>query len=87
MKEAVEKALTALRPGLQADGADVMIDKVEGTHIYLRLIIDPEACAHCLLPGEHYQKIFKSVIADEIGTPVTVHLDDPRGEQISWRTS
>ncbi|MCF8565552.1 NifU family protein [Alicyclobacillus tolerans] len=78
MEQSINEALQHFRPGLEADGADVKLKRIDGMDVYLQLVLTPECCMECLLPKEVLEPIFRKAIIDRTGHDVNVFLEDPR---------
>lgn len=73
-REGVEKA----RVALQADGADLELQRVEGEIVYLKLILGDEACLECIMPKSILEEILLLTIKETAPEVRAVNLDDPR---------
>ena len=62
MKNAVEQALTELRPSLAADGFDLKIDSLTGDEVSVGLVAKPDACMDCLVPDDMLVQILETSI-------------------------
>jgi Fe-S cluster biogenesis protein NfuA len=62
MKDAVEQALTDLRPSLAADGFDLKIDSLTGDEVSVGLVAKPDACMDCLVPDDMLVQILETSI-------------------------
>jgi Fe-S cluster biogenesis protein NfuA len=62
MKEAVEQALTELRPSLAADGFELQIDSMTGDEVHVGLVAKPDACMDCLVPDAMLVQILETSI-------------------------
>jgi Fe-S cluster biogenesis protein NfuA len=62
MKEAVEEALTELRPSLAADGFDLKVDSLSGDEVEVGLVALPDACMDCLVPDDMMVRILETSI-------------------------
>jgi len=62
MKEAVEEALTELRPSLAADGFDLQLDSMDQGEVHVGLVANPDACMDCLVPDEMLVQILETSI-------------------------
>lgn len=62
MQQAVEEALTELRPSLAADGFDLQLDGMEGTEVEVGLVAKPDACMDCLVPDAMLVQILEASI-------------------------
>lgn len=80
LKEAIDRVLERLRPGLQADGSDVKVERIEGENIHLKLIAGAKACEECFMPADSLKTMFQTAIQNELKSPVNVILEDARKE-------
>ena len=63
MRESLEGALSALRPGFEADGFEVSVESVEpGGVVTVRVGHTPQACEECLIPDEMLMAMLKTVM-------------------------
>ena len=78
MRDAIQAVLDEFRPGLQADGADLLLDEVRDGSVRLRLAFGPDACEECVLPGPDLAEQLAFVLRER-GVAVTrVTVDDVR---------
>lgn len=71
---AIEPLLIALR----TDGADVVVDGVEGSSVDLRLVVEGASCSDCVMPAPVLVELFQGAVRDA-GFPVAeIRLADPR---------
>lgn len=74
----VVEAIGPLAEALRADGADVVVERVDATTIDLRLVLDDASCAECVMPAPTLVELFEGA-ARGAGLPVEkVRLADPR---------
>jgi hypothetical protein len=76
--ECAEAALSGLREGFQADGADLKLVSVERATAHVRLIFTDETCQECILPGSMLQPILETTLRRACPELEGVQLDDPR---------
>lgn len=62
MKQAVEEALTELRPSLAADGFELKVDSLAGDDVEVGLVALPDACMDCLVPDDMMVGILETSI-------------------------
>lgn len=63
MRESLESALSALRPGFEADGFEVSVESVEpGGVVNVRVGHTPKACEECLVPDDMLTAMLKTVM-------------------------
>ena len=78
MEQVIKQVLEQFRPGFQADGADIHLNKIDNETIYLKLIISSETCLDCILPKTRIEPIFSRAFSGQLGRPLKVCLEDPR---------
>jgi len=79
MREQIETALSGLREGFQADGADLQVTDASDTHAVITLIGTDDTCWECIVDGP----ILTSVITQVVGAScpgIDVTVIDPRVE-------
>jgi hypothetical protein len=74
----VRTAIASLVEGLRADGADVVVERVEPAQVELRLVLEDASCAECVLPAEALEPLFLDAITTAGHDVVAVSLIDPR---------
>lgn len=52
VRGAVQAIVDQFRPGMQADGTDLLLDDIRDDVVYLQLVYGPNACEECVLPPE-----------------------------------
>jgi len=67
VEERVQMAITEVRPGVQADGGDVELVRVDGATVYLRL---SGACTGCPMAS--------STLADFVGERIRLYAPEIR---------
>jgi hypothetical protein len=78
MSDIISRSLAELRAALHADGANLVVDELQGGTLRLRLVMRSEACLECVMPGEVLEQIALNS-ARESGLAVqNVLIDDPR---------
>jgi hypothetical protein len=75
---AIEELLAPYRTGLQTDSADLVVERVDGRRVTLRLIVGDQSCADCIMPASILQRVTTSVLAGRFGDDVHVEVIDPR---------
>lgn len=68
MEQAIENALTQLRPSLAADGFDLQLDGVVEDEVRIGLVAKPDACLDCLVPDEMLVQILETSIRKQYPT-------------------
>lgn len=74
----VEAAIADMRQAIQADGADLVVEGIEGATAHLRLVFTPEVCEECILPRELLQQMLLSTLQKSVPEITAVTLVDPR---------
>jgi hypothetical protein len=75
---AFEQAFTELRELLRADGVDAMLVSRAGGMVVLHLQLDSEACAKCVMPRAHLERLAVGIF-ERAGTDVArISILDPR---------
>ncbi len=79
-RTAVDEALAEVRPLVQADGADILLDGLdtESGKVALRLDLDGVSCLECVLPAELLHSMVADAMARRVPGLVEVTLADPR---------
>ena len=76
--ERAEAALSGLREGFQADGADLELVSVDGVRARVRLVITDETCQECILPGDMLKPMLETTLRGACPELDVVEFDDPR---------
>lgn len=66
-----------LAAGLRSDGADLTASQ-DGDVVTFTLDIPTQACAECVMPSKMLHAIFQQRVDAELGTGLTVVINDPR---------
>jgi hypothetical protein len=66
--QAVEAAVAGLRQGIEADGAALEVEGVDGGLVRFRLVFGPETCRECMLPPEMLEPLLAGCLED-LATP------------------
>ncbi len=74
----VEPALEGARALVQADGGDLVVERVEGTTVYARLVIEGAECAECVMPRQFLEQVALDMVSAALPDISTVTIDDPR---------
>ncbi len=79
-RTAVDDALAEVRPLVQADGADLVLDGLdeEAGRIALRLDLEGVSCLECVLPSELLHDMVSDAMSRRVPGLVEVTLTDPR---------
>ncbi|TAM57571.1 hypothetical protein EPN52_13125 [bacterium] len=75
---AITAALSELRSGFNADGADLEVVTAGASSVTVRLIVTPETCLDCIVPKSALQHIVESAVRKAHPTVQSVELIDPR---------
>jgi len=69
----VEEALSALKPGFEADGARVEVGSIEGNSVTINVFVNDNTCRDCLLPVPQLEILFRQALLErEIACDVRV---------------
>ena len=76
----VDRAVEELRPLVQADGADLLLDHVDtdGGRVTLRLDLDGVTCLECVLPPDPLHGMVVDAMSRRVPGLATVSIEDPR---------
>jgi Fe-S cluster biogenesis protein NfuA len=74
----VEPALEGARALVQADGGDLVVDRIEGTQVYARLVIEGAECAECVMPRQFLEQVALDMVRAELPDVSAITIDDPR---------
>jgi hypothetical protein len=69
-----------LRSSFEADGAELKLLAAEGGVVTVELVLGPQACLECILPGDMIQKVVLSKMRKVDPSVTAVTLVDPRVE-------
>lgn len=78
VQETAEAALSGLREGFQADGADLELVSIEGGTARVRLVITDETCQECIVPGTMLRLMLDTALRRACLEVAVVQLEDPR---------
>lgn len=78
LRSRIEYAVEPVKAALQADGADLALDEVIGEQARMRLILGPETCMDCIVPGHVMHGILSATILKDVPDITEVLLEDPR---------
>lgn len=78
MQERVEAAIAGMRQAIQADGADLVVEGVEGSVARMRLVFGPDVCEECILPNEMLRSMLLTAVRKTVPEITDVSLEDPR---------
>jgi len=73
-----ERVLIALDELVRADGAHFELVGVEQARVQLRLVIDDDACAECVVPRPLLEAIALDHVRAALPDVTSVAIDDPR---------
>lgn len=76
--EAVDRALDPLRPGIEADGGEIMV-QAEAGRISITLRFAPETCGDCILPADMLEAMVNDALEGVVqeAEAITVTVDAP----------
>lgn len=75
---AVTAALEGARTIVQADGGDLVLNRVDGSSIHLDLIIEGAECAECVMPRPFLEQIALDMVQAQVPDVDSVSIADPR---------
>lgn len=70
-------ALEPARKSLQADGADLDIERIDDGIARVHLVLGPDTCLECIVPKAVLHQVL-TMTAKKGGAPVEIDLVDPR---------
>ncbi len=78
MEEEIKALLETFRRPFQADGGDLILDKLEAGKMKLRIVVGEEGCRECIMPPDVVQEIITSNLKETLGLnyEVTVTIED-----------
>jgi len=78
----VDTALEEVRPLVQADGADLVLEAVDdaGGQVVLKLDLANVSCLECVLPPELLHTMISDAFSRRVPGLAGVVVDDPREE-------
>lgn len=74
----ITAALSELRSGFNADGADLEVVSATANAATVRLVVTPETCLECIVPKSALQQIVENSVRRAWPQVQTVELIDPR---------
>jgi Fe-S cluster biogenesis protein NfuA len=78
LQQRAEEALSGLREGFQADGADLELVSVDGVTARVRLVVTDETCQECIVPCPLLQQVLEAALRRECPEIDVVEVEDPR---------
>jgi hypothetical protein len=76
---------TAVRSGLEevqalvrADGGDMLLTSIDGSTVYLELVLEGANCVECVMPREILEQIALDVVQRRAPDVTALQVDDPR---------
>ncbi|MGI9642830.1 MAG: NifU family protein [Acidimicrobiia bacterium] len=76
--EDLTTALEGARAIVQADGGDLVLDRVDGSAVHLNLIIEGAECAECVMPRPFLEQIALDMVQAQIPDVAAISISDPR---------
>ena len=71
----VEQALSALKPGFEADGARVEVESIEGCSVTINVFVNDNTCRGCLLSAPQLEVLFgQALLERQIACDVRVRF-------------
>jgi hypothetical protein len=74
----VDAALAEVRGLVTADGGDVLLERVDGAAVCLRLVLETAHCVECVMPRTFLEQVALGVFQRNGVDAETVVIDDPR---------
>jgi hypothetical protein len=74
----VGAAISSLRVGFQADGADLSVEAATRERVVIRLVLTDETCADCVVPSQVLERIISATLHERFPAITEVRLIDPR---------
>jgi hypothetical protein len=71
-------ALEQLRALVSADGGDVVLDRVDGSTVRVRLVLESAHCVECVMPRPFLEHVALDVFRRNGVELEAVAIDDPR---------
>lgn len=78
MREQLERGLDRLRPGFQADGADLRLNGFDGQTAEVELVFGPNVCVECIIPHDFLKSMLEQALKQQVPSLQAVNLIDPR---------
>ncbi len=78
MQDRIQATIASLREAFEADGADLVLEAIEGDVVRVRLILRPNACKECILSTHILEGMLLGAIQQEEPRIGRVDLIDPR---------
>jgi len=74
----VLQALPSVQEIIRADGGDLVLERVEGATVHLRLVVETAACAECVLPRAMLEQVATRMLKPDVPGLQAVVVQDPR---------
>lgn len=74
-EESVSELVESFRPPFQADGGDLLITRLTGNFLGVRILIGPDGCRECIVPAEVVAQILISNINQRLHAKYTVDVE------------
>lgn len=71
--DAVDRALDLLRPGIEADGGEILV-QAGGVGIDVTLRFAPETCGDCILPADILEDMVRDALKGVVEPADSVHV-------------
>ncbi len=75
---AVTAGLAEVRALVSPDGGDVVLDRVDGTTVRMRLLLETAHCVECVMPRPFLEHVALDVFRRNGAIADAVVIDDPR---------
>jgi Fe-S cluster biogenesis protein NfuA len=72
------EALTSLRAGFEADGGDLAVDAASPERVVVRLVLNTETCADCIVPTPMLQRMISTTLRKSFPDLGELEIVDPR---------
>ena len=78
MEEQIRSFIEMFRQPFQADGGDLILDRLEADKLELRIVIGENGCRECNMPSDVVESIISSNLKESFGLDyqVKVTLED-----------
>jgi Fe-S cluster biogenesis protein NfuA len=73
-----QRALESIRPGFNADGADLLVRQITGRKLVVDLVVTSDTCMDCIVPTDILKAIVLATIREALPEIEEVEVHDPR---------
>lgn len=74
----LESALGPVRALVEADGGELLLDRVDGNTAQLRLVLEGAECRECVMPKTFLEQVALDMLAPNVAGLAAVQIADPR---------